>query len=153
KRPTIIEPIQPLGTVATQYRITHDPGRRLHGVHLAYGEGILVCPTGAGEVLGIDIMSRSLAWAYPYRDQLPSQSAMNPNMVIRQPIGIRPDMMNLGNSSPPLWHPAPPVIQDGKVVFTAADAHSVHCINLRDGTPVWKKRQSENDMYLAGIYG
>src|SRR5262249_40222652 len=50
------------------------------------------------------------------------------------------------------WQSAPPVIQDGKVVFTAPDANSIHCIHLRDGAPVWKRKQSEGDLYLAGVY-
>src|SRR5207248_7801279 len=101
--------------------------------------------------LGIDLMSRSLAWAYPYRDQMPSSGPFALDMGAQRII--RPQQQNVGNMSPPNWHPAPPVIQDGKVVFTAPDAHSVHCINLRDGTPVWKKKQSENDLYLAGVFG
>jgi outer membrane protein assembly factor BamB len=28
----------------------------------------------------------------------------------------------------------------------------VHCINLRDGTPVWKKRQMDGDLFLAGVW-
>ena len=50
------------------------------------------------------------------------------------------------------WKSTPPVIVDGKVVFTAPDASSVHCINLRDGTPVWKKRQMDGDLFLAGAW-
>src|SRR5205085_11469601 len=48
------------------------------------------------------------------------------------------------------WKVAPPVIQDGKVVFTAPDATAVHCINLRDGLPVWVKPRQDNDLFLAG---
>jgi outer membrane protein assembly factor BamB len=151
-RPTVIEPIQSLGDVLQQHRITHDVARRLNAVHLAYGEGILVCPTNAGEVLGVDLMSRSLAWAYPYRDQMPTSLPMafagNPQigLVVRggQQVG--------GSLYAPTWRSAPPVIQEGKVVFTAPDANSIHCINLRDGTPIWKKRQADNDLYFAGVY-
>src|SRR4029077_19272494 len=60
--------VQTLGMVQQQHRVTQDMSRRLNASHLAYGEGILVCPTNAGEVLGVDLLSRSLAWAYPYRE-------------------------------------------------------------------------------------
>ncbi len=149
-RPTVVEPIQSLGNIIQQHRITHDTSRRLNAVHLGYGEGILVCPTNAGEILGVDLLSRSLAWAYPYREQMPTAVPfvnMQP-----QPFG-RPALPNFASASAANWHSAPPVIVDGKVVFTAPDANSVHCINLRDGTPIWKKKQSENDLYLAGVYG
>ena len=146
--PVVLEPIQSLGMVQQQHRVTHDISRRLNAAHLAYGEGILVCPTNAGEVLGVDLLSRSLAWAYPYREQAPTPVPFTP--VQPQPFP-RPTP-NFASTSAANWRSAPPAIQDGKVVFTAPDANSIHCINLRDGTPVWKKRQSENDLYMAGVY-
>jgi outer membrane protein assembly factor BamB len=96
----------------------------------------------------VDLMSRSLAWAYPYREHMPA----SPPFATFQPQPfqrIQPSFASLNTAT---WRSAPPVIQDGKVVFTAPDADSVHCVNLRDGTFVWKKKQSENDLYLAGVY-
>src|SRR5438105_301834 len=52
-------------------RLLLDVSRRVQAVHLAYGEGILVCPTNAGAVLGVDLLSRSLVWAFPYREKTP----------------------------------------------------------------------------------
>ena len=137
-----------------QFRVTHDLSRRTNAVHLAYGEGILVCPTNAGEVLGVDLMSRSLAWAYPYREQSPADGQAGDaepgaSRHSRSAAGRRrwPRRATVAN-----WKSAPPVIVDGKVVFTAPDANSVHCINLRDGTPVWKKRQMDGDLFLAGVF-
>ncbi len=43
--------------------------RRMHASHLAHADGILVCPTNAGAVLGIDPMTRTLLWVYGYREQ------------------------------------------------------------------------------------
>src|SRR5262249_2363852 len=42
-------------------RITQVPLRRLHAAQLAYGDGILVCPTSAGTLIGLDLESRTLA--------------------------------------------------------------------------------------------
>src|SRR5581483_137883 len=145
----IIPPMQTLGIVQQQHRVTHDMSRRLNAVHLAYGEGILVCPTNAGEVLGVDLLSRSLAWAYPYREQAPNTVNLQP--IPNQPfVGPGNNFMRAVSSN---WKSSPPVIAAGKVVFTAPDASSVHCIHLRDGTPPWSKRQQEGDLYLAGVYG
>lgn len=157
--PTFTEPytpkilhIQSLATVQSNHRITHDISRRINGVQMGFGEGILVCPTNAGEVLGIDILSRSLAWAYPYREQAPPRPAMiNPNQF--PGLGPQGQPINVALTNTANWKSAPPVIQDGKVVFTAPDANSVHCVNLRDGTPVWKKPQMEGDLYLGGVFG
>lgn len=146
-RPTIIEPIQTLAMVQPNNRITHDISRRINAVHLAYGEGILVCPTNAGEVLGIDLMTRTLVWSYPYRDQAPTSQGGDINIIGRIP---RPGMAFTGNITAH-WKSAPPAIVDGKVVFTAPDAQSIHCINLRDGEQVWKKPQQTGDLFFAGV--
>ena len=59
-------------TLATaRDRLLLDISRRVQAVHLAYGEGILVCPTNAGAILGVDLLSRSLVWAFPYREKTP----------------------------------------------------------------------------------
>lgn len=149
-RPTVIEPIQSLGMVLQQTRLTHDISRRVNAVHLGYAEGILVCPTNAGEVLGVDLMSRSLVWSYPYRDQAPPPLPFQPQF---QPQPFPQPKGGQGTATLANWRAAPPALVDGKVVFTAPDANSIHCINLRDGTPVWKKRQSENDLFMAGVFG
>ena len=41
-----------------------------HALPLAYGGGILVCPTNAGAVLAIDLLTHSLVWAHSYRKVL-----------------------------------------------------------------------------------
>jgi outer membrane protein assembly factor BamB/tetratricopeptide (TPR) repeat protein len=146
--PVVIPPVQVLGTVADHHKVTHDIARRTTTVHLAYGEGVLVCPTNAGELLGVDLMSRTLAWAYPYRQSAPQNGSLiqnNPQMGFQPPNTY----MALTYTN---WKVSPPVIQDGKVVFTAPDSIAVHCINLRDGTPVWTVRQQDNDLFLAGVY-
>ena len=149
-RPTLVGKIEKLGLVQQQHRFTHDVIRRTNAVHLAYADGVLVCPTNAGEVLGIDLLSRSLAWSYPYREQAANtQVGINP---MQPPFPGRPFPNMPLSLTPPNWKSAPPVIQDGKVVFTAPDASSVHCISLRDGRPVWKKKQMDGDLFLAGVF-
>ena len=121
----------------------------MSAAHMAYGEGIIVCTTNAGEVLGVDVLSRGLAWSYPYREQYPA----NYPLIIPGGGGgafgggKRPAGLML-----PTWKSSPPVIQQGKVVFTAPDATSIHCINLRNGTPVWKKKFQDGDLFLAGVF-
>src|SRR5207244_4493334 len=134
---------QKLGTVNNEHRYMNDIARRVNAIHLAYSEGILVCPTNAGEVLGIDLMSRTLAWAYKYR-QKPANPGAFPKQFENQPHGIIP--LSYSNCKA-----SPPVIVDGKVVFTAPDASAVHCVNLRDGTELWKVPQNDTDLYLAGV--
>jgi outer membrane protein assembly factor BamB len=155
RQPLIVQPIQTLGMIEQRNRVTHAVSRRINSTFLAYGEGILVCPTNAGEILGVDLMSRSLAWAYPYREATPSEQPA-PQQPGMQPGGfVRPGMYNMMGSLAMIskWKSTPPVIANGKVIFTAPDADSIHCINLHDGTPVWKKRKKDSDIFFAGVVG
>ena len=66
-------------TLATAHdRLTTDVGRHIHAVHLSYSEGIIVCPTNGGTLLGFDIFSNSLVWAYPYREKAAPETTTQP---------------------------------------------------------------------------
>src|SRR5262249_2181142 len=131
------------------------PPRRTEAAHLAYAEGILVCPTNAGAVLGVDLLSNSLVWAYPYREKTETEEwrpgvgrgGLPPGWV------MTPDGRMVGPSPPQQWKVTAPVIVDGKVIFTAPDSRALHCVNLRDGAPLWKIQRAEDDQYLAGVFG
>src|SRR5262249_27478085 len=41
-------------------KLAHDPMRRVQACHIAHSEGILVIPTNAGAVFGVDLLSGSL---------------------------------------------------------------------------------------------
>jgi outer membrane protein assembly factor BamB len=148
---------QALGT--TQEKMQNDVFRRTTAAHLAYGEGILICPTNAGAVFGINLLENSLIWAYPYREKGDQpRSEPQQGRVFRGGRGriiIGPNGQPV--ASPPLsnhenhWKACCPIVADGKVVFTAPDAKSLHCINLRDGSPVWRKSKLEDDLYLGNV--
>src|SRR5262249_50684369 len=60
-----IERIVPLAKVRDSMR--DDTFRRLHAAHATYDNGILVCPTNAGAVVGVDLRSLRVAWGFVYR--------------------------------------------------------------------------------------
>lgn len=122
---------QPL--VFIRDKLLGDVGRRLQAAHLAYADGLLVCPTNAGAVVAVDLRNRSLAWAHGYRQQPGAPSA-------------------LSFVTGPVWKGSAPIVQDGKVIFTAADDDAVTCVNLRDGALLWRLPRTEDDLYLAGVY-
>ncbi|HYV37682.1 MAG TPA: hypothetical protein VE988_18480, partial [Gemmataceae bacterium] len=138
---------QKLGTVRSDHLYFYDIVRRINAIHLAYAEGILVCPTNAGEIVGVDLLSQSLAWAYKYRDKPPNPQAFpGPNKQY-DPNPYSAIALSYSN-----WKATPPVIVDGKVVFTAPDASAICCVNLRDGTELWAAPQHETDVYMAGVF-
>jgi outer membrane protein assembly factor BamB len=151
-----VESVQTLAT--TRDKMQQDVARRTEAAHLAYGEGILVCPTNAGAVLGVDLLSNSLVWAYPYREKGDQAEMATAAVGVGRGRIIRPGWV-IGADGRPFtptqnshWKVAPPIIADGKVVFTAPDARSVHCISLRDGSPLWTRSRTEDDLYLAGVF-
>ena len=149
---------QTLGS--SQEKMQNDVLRRTTAAHLAYGEGILVCPTNAGAVFGINLLENSLVWAYPYRDKGDTPDPNQAGMMMGGRMRGLPPGMAVGPDGRLIqthpqhnqWKSSAPIISDGKVVFTAPDARSLHCINLRDGSPVWRKPKLEDDLYLGNVY-
>lgn len=143
--------IQSLGMA--NVRLLQDSQRRLQAAHLAYGDGILVCPTNAGVIVGIDLLSHSFVWAYSYRDSTqPMPDEILPGMIGR---GRLRGLPTTSGSTPAQerWRTSAPVISNGKVVFTAHDSAHVHCLNLRDGRMQWTVKREDDDLYLAGVFG
>ena len=118
-----------------------EPARRIHAVHLAYGEGVLVCPTRSGAVLGVEPLSRGLLWAHTYSEERPTTRRPESEAVAE---GVAPAE---------LWAGCMPVVAEGRVLFTAADCDSVRCLDLRDGSLVWKAAAAPDELYLAGVWG
>jgi outer membrane protein assembly factor BamB/tetratricopeptide (TPR) repeat protein len=140
-------------------KLVTDVGRRTQAAHLSYGEGILVCPTNVGAVLGIDLLTHSLIWAHSYR-KAPANEANNANQMggmggrmMQMRMGGVMGMGGMGARQPSDtdWKVTAPIIQDGKVVYTPPDGNSLLCLNLRDGTPVWEANRVD-DLYLAGVF-
>src|SRR5262249_14462878 len=50
------------------------------------------------------------------------------------------------------WRCGLPMIANGKVVFTAYDASSVQCLDLRTGELIWQSPRAQEDLYVAGIF-
>jgi len=120
-----------------------DFNRRIHTAHLACGEGMMVCPTNAGALLGVDLLSRSLVWIHRYREE-PVNPAPLPNPRLPQPAAN----FSLANQ----WKDAPPAIVDGKVLFTSWDSNALHCLRLRDGELLWRVARGPDDVYFAGVF-
>ncbi|HEV3259042.1 MAG TPA: PQQ-binding-like beta-propeller repeat protein [Gemmataceae bacterium] len=121
-----------------------DVSRRIQAARLAYSEGILVCPTNAGAIVGVDVLSHGLVWAYAYRKPATNEGANNERMV--RPRGAA---MNSPITSPN--QATPPIIRDGKVVFAAPGGHAVYCLDVRTGALLWTSNKRD-DLYVGGVY-
>ena len=128
--------------------IQQDPLRRLVGCTPSYADGVLVCPTSAGAVVAVDIVNRSLLWAYLYART--SQSPQN-QIIVRGPAVV----FNANVAGSPLerWTDASATIAEGYVLITPPESNDLHCVRLSDGEPVWHKpaERGEN-LYVACVH-
>jgi outer membrane protein assembly factor BamB len=113
-----------------------DVNRRLHGVHLAYRDGILVCSTQVGAVVAVNVLSRSLIWAQDYpvlRNELNGDGS-----ELFTPAGFEESLKGCA-----------PLIADGKVVVASPDADTLRCLQLGTGAQLWTVDLGEEDLYAS----
>jgi len=119
--------------------ILFDSTRRLQASMPSYEAGILVCPTGAGAVVGIDLAKRSLAWAYRYPNKNDAEF----------PLGMR--RRSRQNANPQRgWIDSSVRIAEGRVLLTPPESDSLHCLDLQTGELLWKIDR-EKAIYLATV--
>ncbi len=112
--------------------ITQDPIRRLAGVSPSYSDGVLICPTGSGCVVAVDLATHSLRWGYIYSH--PGETAQTRRM---RGFGF-PGGFNNGNGpNIPRWLDGTATIVNGRVLITPPETDALYCLNLADGTPAW----------------
>ncbi|MHB9044834.1 MAG: outer membrane protein assembly factor BamB family protein [Pirellulales bacterium] len=136
---------QPLASV--EQSVLQDPLRRLAGASPSYADGILVCPTSAGAVVAVDLTSRSLLWAYRYRN-LPDANADEANAVGLALVGNGSDAYDLADIEG--WTDASPMIAEGRVLVTPPGSEQIFCLGLADGKLRWSGRRA-GDLYVGCV--
>jgi len=127
--------------------------RRLAGLSPALAEGVLVCPTGAGAVVAVDLATRTLLWAHEYPQPRQADMTVLPN-GIRVPRngfggqgfggdGAREQRMGR-------WLDSAPILSGGRVLLTPGESQELHCLDLRRGTTAWRLPR-KNRLYVAGV--
>ena len=117
--------------------IGHDVKRRLQASMPSYADGMLICPTRAGVVIGVDLAKQALAWAYHYEPEglLSSRQKMLQGYVF---------------NTKQRWVHSAPVIVDGRVLLTPPESDQVHCLDILSGKLLWKEPRGDA-MFLAGV--
>jgi outer membrane protein assembly factor BamB len=125
-------------------QIGSDAMRRLSGATPSLASGILVCPTSASSVVGIDIAQRKLLWGYQYETAQASKvnsfvGYINPP----RPIGT-------------YWLDSTAMIVDGKVLLTPTDSDYLICLDLVTGKLIWKQTRRVDPLadmlYIAAVH-
>ena len=131
---------QPLAVV--EQSVLQDPLRRTAGVSPAYADGILVCPTSTGAIVGLDLATRSLLWGYRYGRGRTAERRMGGFGIFPFPRSDREGCAN------PRWTDASVCIRDGRIVATPIESETLHCLSLSDGGLLWKQPR-QDDLYVA----
>ncbi len=151
------KPLASQTLVTTRDRLSMDIPRKTQAAHLAYGDGILVCPTNAGAILGVDLLTGSLVWSFLYREQAQDGLTNQDTALGRRQARLQLQMMGGfpgmgGMPAHSCWHSAPPMISGDKIIFTSPNARSLFCLNLKSGVKIWSQPRTEDDVYLGGIH-
>ena len=102
------------------------PLRRTQPLHIALAGDTLVCPTHAGVIVGVERAKMAVRWTYRYREETTAPPAL------------------------PHWQAACPIVGKDRIVFTAADAPEVHCLDF-DGKKQWSAARDDG-LYLATVH-
>ncbi len=151
---------QPLVELEENVRVDNyeNHTRRVSGLSPALAEGVLVCPTGAGTIVAVDLATRTLLWAFNY------SVAGNDDMVVTR-NGIRVPrvgriingrmVVSAGSSREKgvrRWLDNCPVLANGCAFLAPSESDQLHCIDLRTGAVRWQ-RPREEGLYVAGVVG
>ncbi len=109
-----------------------DLRRRLQAIMPSYDNGILVCPTGAGLVVGVDLAKRSLAWAYKYNTLPPFDGVIRVASAAGEPSAPHGQ-----------WTDCGVLIAGGRILITPPESGELHCLDLQSGELLWKQPRGE----------
>lgn len=132
-----------LPLVALKHDLQLHPSRRYRQLATVWHEGRLLCATGAGCVLSVDVLTRSYEWAYRYasREIIPRTAArMGP---FGDPAKVVP---HTG------WQRVGLVRDAGRVYFVSPESDSVQAVDDQTGQLLWE-RPRQDGLYLGGLCG
>src|SRR5262249_27575019 len=107
----------------------------------------VVCQVGSDQVVAVDLCRRALLWRHRFHD--PTE-AIVVDLRRRQQIEFRDQRLAQQGAwfDQNHWLDSTPVISGHFVVVTPRDANDLYCLNLEDGTLVWKKPRDEG-LFIA----
>ncbi|QDU56066.1 outer membrane protein assembly factor BamB family protein [Aeoliella mucimassa] len=116
---------QPLANL--ERSVLLDVGRRLAGATPTLAGGLVLCPTGAGSVVAVDPIDRSLRWVFRFEVD---ESVANRNNL-RQTFGVYQPRLTTG------WQRNRVLVTDGSVLITAPECEDLYCLDLYTGEKQW----------------
>ena len=127
-------------------------GRRTAALSPTAAGHVLICPSGAGSVAAIDLITRRLLWVVAYgepaEDPAPQPwrgrpQRMQPSVAARQQIALD-RLLDAGR-----WRQSPPTWCGDRVLITTPDTEALVCLDAATGQLLWQ-RPREEWLFIAG---
>lgn len=130
--------------------VSRDPDRARAGLSPSFADGLLICPTGSGVVVAVDVSTRQLIWSARYRPLTPEATSSRARAMLMARIAAR-----RGIPSPPprieaRWLDSLAMISGNRVILTPLDADKLLCLDLHDGTLIWEQPRNDS-LFIGGI--
>lgn len=124
---------QPLAMA--NHALNDDAIRRLAGLTPSFANGLLICPTGAGAVVAVDLRDRTFRWGYRYARIAEKRTGptIGGRRIMLGRLGGRLDKLDRVDR----WIDAVPRIVGSSVLITPRDSDMLHCLDLATGQLRW----------------
>ncbi len=118
--------------------VNSDPIRRVAGATPTYHEGLLICPTGAGVIVAIDLCDRMLRWGIRFD----RNSEMNRSITNRGSLEVTQLMQR--------WYSGTAIAVDDTLLVTPVESDRLFALNVLTGEPRFQEKNRVRQRYLAG---
>ncbi len=120
--------------------ITSDPVRRVAGAMPTYHEGLLICPTGTGVTIAVDLIDRTLRWAnhHPRNQEFAQNAFQQPADPSRTELSQR-------------WATSVAIGHGTNVALTPVESDRMIVADVVTGRDRFRPQPRGKDLYLAGL--
>ncbi len=106
---------------------------------IAFADGVLVCPTQTGLLVGVEAMTGMLLWSYCYSEELYDTENRGWRDRYRKSWGTP-------------GFPDAPKIHGHRVVLLPRQSEDIHCLDLRTGKRFWNTSRDDGE-YVGAVTG
>ena len=130
--------------------IAKDFGRRWWTAQVSVKDGVIVCPTTVGWMVGIDRVRHSVLWAHRYTKPAHTSHSTRGGRVFGFGRGRTVPLVQAGRLNS-RWLPSAPVVVDNRLIYTPSEHTAVICLNASTGRSLWEIPKG-TALYLAGVF-
>ena len=130
--------------------VSYDHDRRWAGLSPVLAGQILVCPTGDGTLIGVDVVTRSVQWVVEY--QAPPSITLSDPLLARRIAAQGMSSISLDRLlTHERWLDSVPMIDGRHVLYTPFDSRELYCFDLVDGTLSWVRPRGQS-WFLGAVF-